>query len=189
MGVFRAKGVVVLFDGWRRLGGDATDESPKAKKRGKKAAAEAEPADDDAGALPLLTVGDALDLLALEAKQHTTKPPPRFTQAGLIKRLEHDGIGRPSTYATIMRTILERGYVAERKRLLHATELGLAVCDFLVRNFAGNFIDLDYTARLEADLDRVAAGQADWQRVVTVAAEAVLVLAQRAGLRGDPLHG
>ncbi len=185
MGVFQAKGKVVLFDGWRKLGGDATEEL-RAKKRTKK---DEQPADDDefAGELPLLTPGDALDLQDLAALERTTKPPPRYTQAALIKKLEKDGIGRPSTYANIMRTILERGYVSEEKRKLHATSLGLAVTDFLVQHYAGNFIELDYTARLEAALDRIASGGEDWQRLVTAASRAVLALAQRAGLRGDPL--
>jgi DNA topoisomerase-1 len=87
-----------------------------------------------------------------------------------------------------MRTILDRGYVEERKRKLHATELGIELTIFLVRHFTGNFIDLGYTARLEADLDRIACGQADWQRIVTEASLAVLALAQAAGLRSNPLQ-
>ena len=113
--------------------------------------------------------------------------PPRYTQASLIKKLEHDGIGRPSTCAAILRTVLIRGYVEDRKRKLHATPLGLEVTDFLVRHYSGNFVDLGYTAKLEADLDRVARGEADWQVVVTDASFAVLALAKRAGLWGDPL--
>jgi DNA topoisomerase-1 len=185
MGVFQAKGKVVLFDGWRRLtGGDETEEAKK-KGRGKAKA------DDDefAGELPLLTPGDDVELRELEAQSRTTKPPARYTQASLIKKLEHDGIGRPSTYAAIMRTILERGYVGEKARKLFATALGLEVTDFLVRQYAGSFIDLGYTARLENDLDRIAQGQVEWQQVVTEASHAVLALAQRAGLRGNPLGG
>jgi DNA topoisomerase-1 len=187
MGVFQAKGKVVLFDGWRRLAGDdATEEAKAKRKRGK--AGDGEEEDDETEAdLPLLEPGQTLTLLELDARQRATKPPPRFTQAALIKKLEHDGIGRPSTYANIMRTILTRGYVEEKKRKLHATSLGLSVTDFLVRYFTGNFIDLGYTARLEDDLDRIARGEADWQRVVTEASFAVLALARQAGLRGDPL--
>ncbi len=199
MGVFQAKGKVVLFDGWRRLtGDDATEERKVARRAAKakdgaaakpKAAAKAGADDEDefAGELPMLAPGDALDLLALDAQARTTKPPPRYTQASLIKKLEHDGIGRPSTYANIMRTILERLYVGEKQRKLHATALGLAVTDFLVQHFSGNFIDLGYTARLEGDLDRIARGETGWERVVTEASHAVLALAQRAGLRGNPL--
>ncbi len=184
MGVFQAKGKVVLFDGWRKLtGSDETDEVVK-KARGK---AKRDDDDEYAGELPLLTPGDTVDLKDLEALNRTTKPPPRYTQASLIKKLEKEGIGRPSTYAAIMRTILERGYVGEKLRKLFATELGMAVTDFLVRHYGGNFIDLGFTARLEEDLDRIARGEASWQKVVTEAAHSVLALAQRAGLRGNPL--
>jgi DNA topoisomerase-1 len=185
MGVFQAKGKVVLFDGWRKLtGGDETEEAGKKKGRGK---AKSDDDDEFAGELPLLSPGEALDLKHLEASQRVTKPPARYTQASLIKKLEHAGIGRPSTYAAIMRVILERGYVSEKQRKLFATDLGLSVTDFLVRHYAGNFIDLGYTARLENDLDRIARGEAAWERVVTDAAQAVLGLAQQAGLRGNPL--
>jgi DNA topoisomerase-1 len=186
MGVFQAKGKVVQFDGWRRLTGeDATDEA--APKRGGRKKAAVGDEEEFSGELPMLMVGDALILRELEALSRTTKPPARFTQASLIKRLDHDGIGRPSTHAAIMRTILDRGYVEERKRKLHATELGIKLTIFLIRHFTGNFIDLGYTARLEGDLDRIACGQADWQRIVTEASLAVLALAQAAGLRGNPL--
>jgi DNA topoisomerase-1 len=184
MGVFQAKGKVTLFDGWRKLAGeDATEE---AKRKGRQ---DGEDSSDDDGAeeLPMLNPGDPLRLLEVSALKRATKPPPRFTQAALIKRLEHDGIGRPSTYAAILRVVLERGYVKEEKRKLHATPLGLSVTDFLVRHYAGNFIDLDYTARLEDDLDRIARGDADWEKVVTEASFAVIALARRAGLWYDPL--
>ncbi|MBA3939285.1 MAG: type I DNA topoisomerase [Planctomycetes bacterium] len=191
MGVFQAKGKVVLFDGWRRLTSDDATEERAVRKRKAKAGAPAKPGGDEedefAGELPMLQPGDALNLLELDAQARTTKPPSRYTQASLIKKLEHDGIGRPSTYAAIMRTIIERAYVAEKQRKLHATELGLAVTDFLVRHFSGNFIDLGYTARLEGDLDRIARGETGWERVVTEASHAVLAMAQRAGLRGNPL--
>ncbi|MBI4423730.1 MAG: DNA topoisomerase I, partial [Elusimicrobia bacterium] len=186
MGVFQARGKVTRFDGWRRLAGeDATDES---KARRRKEDGEPEEDEDASEPLPVLEPGDALELRDLGALKRSTKPPPRYTQAALIKRLEHDGIGRPSTYAAILRTILVRGYVEEAKRKLHATPLGLAVTDFLVRHYAGNFVDLDYTARLEEALDRIARGEADWERVVTEASFAVLALAKRAGLWGNPLE-
>jgi len=184
MGVFQAKGKVLLFDGWRRLAGeDATEE---AKKKGKKDGDEPEDEDSD-GELPMLNPGDALSLLDLLALKRSTKPPPRYTQASLIKKLEAEGIGRPSTYAAIMRVILERGYVKEEKRKLHATPLGLSASDFLVRHYTGNFIDMDYTARLEDDLDKIARGEASWEKVVTEASFAVIALARRAGLWYDPL--
>ena len=185
MGVFQAKGKVLLFDGWRRLAGeDATEES---KKKGRKDGAEPEEDDEGDGELPMLNHGDPLTLLDIAALKRSTKPPPRYTQASLIKKLEAEGIGRPSTYAAIMRVILERGYVKEEKRKLHATPLGLSASDFLVRNYTGNFIDMDYTARLEDDLDKIARGEASWEKVVTEASFAVIALARRAGLWYDPL--
>lgn len=185
MGVFQAKGKVLLFDGWRRLAGeDATEES---RKKGKKDGAEPEEDDESDGELPMLNPGDPLTLLDIAALKRSTKPPPRYTQASLIKKLEAEGIGRPSTYAAIMRVILERGYVKEEKRKLHATPLGLSASDFLVRNYTGNFIDMDYTARLEDDLDKIARGEASWEKVVTEASFAVIALARRAGLWYDPL--
>lgn len=181
-GVFQAKGKVLLFDGWRRLSGeDATEE---AKKKGKKEGDEDEESD---GELPMLDPGDPLSLLGLDALKRSTKPPPRYTQASLIKKLEAEGIGRPSTYAAIMRVILERGYVKEEKRKLHATPLGVSASDFLVRHYTGNFIDMDYTRRLEDDLDKIARGEASWEKVVTEASFAVIALARGAGLWYDPL--
>jgi DNA topoisomerase I len=184
MGIFQAKGKVVLFDGWRKLtGSDETDE-PAKKGRGK---TKKDDDDEFVGELPMLSPGDVVDLKDLEALSRATKPPPRYTQASLIKKLEKEGIGRPSTYAAIMRTILERFYVGEKQRKLFATELGMAVTDFLVRHYGGNFIDLGFTARLEADLDRIARGETAWEKIVTDASHGVLALAQRAGLRGNPL--
>ncbi|MDE2492028.1 MAG: type I DNA topoisomerase [Elusimicrobia bacterium] len=181
MGIFQAKGKVPLFDGWRKLTGeDATEET---KKKGKKD----EDDEDEAGELPLLNPGDDLNLLDLAALKRSTKPPPRYTQASLIKKLEAEGIGRPSTYAAIMKVLLLRGYVKEEKRKLLATPLGLSVVDFLIRHYAGNFIDVDYTARLEDDLDRISRGEADWEKVVTDASFAVIKLARGAGLWYDPL--
>lgn len=179
MGIFQAKGVVVLFDGWRKLTADATEER-KAKKR-KKKGDDAEDEDDENVALPLLDPGQDLDLLGLDAIKRTTRPPPRFTQASLIKRLEKEGIGRPSTYAAIMGTLLARTYVVDEKRKLLATPLGLTVNDFLIKRYAGNFIELDYTRRMEAELDRIAAGDAPWEPAVTDAARGVMALARQAG--------
>jgi DNA topoisomerase-1 len=185
MGVFQAKGVVVLFDGWRRLTADATEERRRRPKRGRKAkdGDEGEADDDEDGevALPLLDPGQDLSLLGLEAKQKTTRPPPRFTQASLIKRLEKEGIGRPSTYAAIMGTLLARTYVVDEKRKLHATPLGLTVNDFLCKRYAGNFIELDFTRRMEDELDRIARGEAAWEPAVTAAARGVMGLARAAG--------
>ncbi len=183
MGVFQAKGKVTLFDGWRKLAGD--DATEELKKKGKKD--EGSDDDESEGELPMLDAGDALNLLDIAALKRSSKPPPRFTQASLIKRLEAEGVGRPSTYAATMRVILERGYVKEDGRKLRATDLGRAVTDFLVRHYTGNFIDTDYTARLEDALDKIARGEASWEKVVTEASFAVVELARGAGLWYDPL--
>jgi DNA topoisomerase-1 len=200
MGVFQAKGVVVEFDGWRTLGADATDEAAQGKKR-KRGRPKKTTAGDDAGnantddddgagvVLPMLEPGQDLRLVDLGAVKRTTRPPARFTQASLIKRLEREGIGRPSTYANILRTILDRGYVGEAKRMLHGTDLGLALTDYLTRKYAGNFIELDFTRRMEDALDQVARGEQPWEPLVTRSAQHLLKLAQAAGLRGDPLTG
>ena len=184
-GIFQAKGKVTLFDGWRKLTGEDATEETKKKKGAKDA--EGDEDDDESGELPMLNPGDPLNLLDLAALKRSTKPPSRYTQASLIKKLEAEGIGRPSTYAAIMKVILERGYVKEEKRKLHATTLGLQVTDFLVRHYTGNFIDMDYTARLEEDLDKISRGEADWEKVVTDASFAVIKLARGAGLWYDPL--
>ena len=129
MGVFQAKGKVTLFDGWRKLAGeDATEEAKRKGKKGAEDEAEDEASDSE---LPMLDAGDELDLLELAALKRATKPPARYTQASLIKKLEHEEIGRPSTYAAIMRVILERGYVKEEKRKLSSTPLELCD-DFLI---------------------------------------------------------
>ncbi len=183
MGIFQAKGVVVLFDGWRKLTADATEEQKKRRKKGEDSEA------DESVALPLLDPGHDLVLLELDAAKRTTRPPARFTQASLIKRLEKEGIGRPSTYAAIMGTLLARTYVEDLKRMLHATDLGLTVNAFLTKRYAGNFIELDYTRRMEEELDRIARGEAAWEPAVTTAAKGVLTLARLAGLGGPSPGG
>jgi DNA topoisomerase-1 len=104
--------------------------------------------DKKSSALPKLEKGDALKLVGLEAEQNFTKPPPRFTEATLIKMLEQNGIGRPSTYAPILATIQEREYVHKTAGAFQPTELGFVVTDMLVENF-GNIINVEYTAQME----------------------------------------
>ncbi|MGH3132347.1 MAG: type I DNA topoisomerase [Gaiellaceae bacterium] len=117
-----------------------------------------EPSDDDEERrLPQLTVGQDVTLVALEPDGHATSPPPRYTEPTLVKALEDRGIGRPSTYAAILSTILERGYVFKKGTALVPTFLAFAVVNLLERHF-GQLVDFDFTARLEDDLDRIAAG-------------------------------
>ncbi len=115
--------------------------------------------------LPALSTGDALRLLGLSPEQHFTEPPPRYTEASLVKALEENGIGRPSTYAPTMSTIQDRGYVTRDGRYLKPVDLGAVVNDLLVDHFP-TFVDVGFTAQMETELDDVAAGERQWQPVV-----------------------
>ncbi len=115
--------------------------------------------------LPPLKKGELLELRDFDPQQHFTKPPPRFTEASLIKELEVQGIGRPSTYATILSNLQDRDYVVKEKATLWPTEMGLVVSDLLVENFP-KVMDLQFTANMETDLDRVAEGQASWLQIL-----------------------
>lgn len=111
--------------------------------------------------IPALKTGDALDLITLLPEQHFTQPPPSYTDASLIKTLEEYGVGRPSTYASILTTIQHRGYVTREKRRFAPTETGFLVNDLLVEYFP-DVINVDFTARMESELDAVAEGELDW---------------------------
>jgi DNA topoisomerase-1 len=146
--LFRASGRELLFDGFLKVY-EVRDKKPT----------------DEAGAadqtLPPLKNGEPLVLHGLYPEQHFTKPPPHFTEASLIKELEKQGVGRPSTYAAIVRTILQRGYVERQKKSLLATGLGFVVCDFLVAQFPDLFA-VGFTAQMEDDLDSIARGERGW---------------------------
>jgi DNA topoisomerase I len=116
--------------------------------------------------LPMLTEGAALEMQELTPKQHFTQPPPRFSEASLVKELEENGIGRPSTYATILSTIREKGYVELIKGYFHPSELGFIVNDLLVASFPDIF-GVEFTARLEDNLDRVETADIDAIQVLT----------------------
>ena len=115
--------------------------------------------------LPQLAAGDALLMRQLFPEQHFTEPPPRYTDASLVKALEEKGIGRPSTYAPTMSTIQDRGYVGKEGRNLKPTDLGIVVNDLLVEHFP-HFVDAGFTANMEEELDEVASGEREWQPVV-----------------------
>ncbi|MGR2766878.1 type I DNA topoisomerase [Photobacterium ganghwense] len=115
--------------------------------------------------LPMVSVGDTLKLESLEPKQHFTKPPARFTEAALVKELEKRGIGRPSTYASIISTIQDRGYVRVDQRRFYAEKMGEIVSDRLSESFA-DLMDYDFTARMEGNLDKIAEGEANWKKVL-----------------------
>lgn len=121
--------------------------------------------DEDRKPLPALAQGEPLDLLELLPEQHFTEPPPRYSEATLVKAMEERGIGRPSTYAPTLATIQERGYVERIEKRLHPTELGMLVNDLLVAHFGG-VVDVDFTANMEEELDDVAQGRRPWAPVV-----------------------
>ena len=146
---FGASGTVITFRGFLAAYEEGRDEEP------------ADGADDERR-LPPLKPGDSVDARALEAQGHSTTPPARYTEATLVKALEDRGIGRPSTYASILGTIVDRGYVFKKGTALVPTFLAFAVTQLLEQHF-GRLVDYDFTARLEDDLDRIAAG--DEQRV------------------------
>ncbi|MDE3077844.1 MAG: type I DNA topoisomerase, partial [Chloroflexota bacterium] len=146
--LFRASGSVVVFAGFTALYSEGRDES-----------------EEKEGRLPVLAAADRLDLLKLLPEQHFTQPPPRYTEATLIKMLEELGIGRPSTYAPTLATIQERRYVEKVQKQLKPTELGLAVNGLLVDQFP-NIVDPKFTSNLEEELDDVASGERPWVPVV-----------------------
>ncbi|MBX7212468.1 MAG: type I DNA topoisomerase [Thermoflexales bacterium] len=152
---FRATGSVIKFAGFLRVYEEGRDEGDTA-------------GDDEEGRdrrLPSVEVGEVLDLRRLLPEQHFTAPPPRYTEASLVKALEEYGIGRPSTYATIMGTIQSRAYVTREGKQLRPTELGFQVNDLLVGNFA-RYIDVGFTAHVEEELDDIESGTRAWQPVL-----------------------
>lgn len=115
--------------------------------------------------LPALTVGEKLAHVKNDPQQHFTQPPARYTEASLVKTLEEKGIGRPSTYASIIETITARNYVYREKKSFYTTEVGELVNDLLVQNF-GDIINVNFTARLESDLDLIEEGEREWKEVI-----------------------
>ncbi len=152
--VFRATGNVMKFPGFTAAYEEATEkeENNKVDNILKK---------DEDRQLPELFEKDVLSLLKLDPKQHFTQPPPRYSESSLVKELEEKGIGRPSTYASILSTIQDRGYAERQKGRFVPTPLGFSVNDFLVEGFPG-IMDEEFTARMESDLDRVEEGEVHW---------------------------
>jgi len=154
----RATGQTVVFDGFLRVYHE--DHDPDA---GTAEAPEADSGDDTAEArLPELTDGDPLTKRRVQKRDHQTKPPPRYTEASLVKKLEELGIGRPSTYAPTLSTITEREYVDLDQKRFTPTELGMSVSDFLAKHFP-EYVDYRFTANMEADLDEIAEGRREWK--------------------------
>ncbi|ABB13842.1 type I DNA topoisomerase [Carboxydothermus hydrogenoformans] len=147
--LFRATGSILRFPGFTKIYQVEEEEGEKEEKE----------------KLPALMEGQSLTLLKLEPKQHFTEPPPRYTEATLIKALEEKGIGRPSTYAPILETILKRGYVEKDKKQLKPTELGRIVVDLLKEHFP-DIIDVEFTAEMEEKLDQIEEGEKNWIEVL-----------------------
>ena len=164
--LFRASGSRVRFAGFLSVYVEGRDENGRDQRNGNKNGSDDDASYDDLeNWLPALTAGELLDLLELLANQHFTQPPPRYTEASLVKALEENGIGRPSTYAPTMTTIQSRSYVEQRERRLYPTELGIAVIDRLVEHFPDIF-DVGYTAKMEEALDEIADEHRDWVEVL-----------------------
>ena len=144
--IFRANGSVVTFPGFLAAYEEITDEK--------------EEVDDDSKRLPAMAVGDSMKVTNYSCEGHETKPPARYTEPTLVKKLEELGIGRPSTFASIMSTIQDRGYVAKRGRALVPTFLAFSVTGLLEQHF-GKLVDYEFTASMEEDLDRIANGDED----------------------------
>jgi DNA topoisomerase-1 len=147
--LFRATGSVPKFDGFLKVyaeGKDQKDEDDEELKH----------------KLPAVTEGETLKFKAISPEQHFTEPPPRFTEATLVKELEADGVGRPSTYASILSTIQEREYVNKEGGKFVPTELGMVVTDLLLESF-NDLFDVSYTARMEQELDEIEEGKMDWR--------------------------
>ncbi len=152
--VLRANGQVMKFAGYTKVYEVAETDDAKA-----------EAADAADKLLPPVEVGDAITLESVRPEQHFTQPPPRFSEASLVKELEERGIGRPSTYAAIMSTIVDRGYVEKKEARFWPTELGILVNGLLVVSFP-EIVSSDFTAKMEADLDHVEDGREDWRRLL-----------------------
>jgi len=145
---FRATGQTITFDGYLRVYQEGRDEGDAKKE---------DDFDDGEGLLPPLHKGDVLNLEELKPEQHFTKPPPRYTEASLVKKLEEEGIGRPSTYAPTISTVIQRGYVVKEGSQLVPQDIAFMVTDLLSEHFS-NIVDLEFTAKMEQNLDDIAEG-------------------------------
>ncbi len=145
--LFKAKGSVLTFDGYMKVYSDNAKEEKDTK-------------------LPLLEVGEELALLELLSEQKFTQPPSRYTEASLIKEMEENGIGRPSTYATIVNTLTEKKYVTKEKTSLLPTDLGELITYSIMDTYFKKLVDIGFTAEMENRLDEVGEGEMSWQEVV-----------------------
>lgn len=148
----RSSASKVLFDGFSRVYTEGRDDAPDED-------------EEASGGLPPLAEGQVTDVDDVTPTQHFTEPPPRYTEATLVKALEEHGIGRPSTYAATISTIIDRGYVTVKEKRLHPEQVARIVTDLLVGHF-GEFVDVGFTARMEERLDEIANGNQSWVPVV-----------------------
>lgn len=146
--IFKANGYTVKFDGFTRLYTDSSETD-----------------EENGGALPKLTEGEKLTVNELGGNQHFTQPPPRYNEASLIKALEENGIGRPSTYAPTISTILDRHYVELDQKQLKPTPLGDTITVVLEDHFK-HIVDVKFTAKMESDLDKIEEGKEEWVDVL-----------------------
>src|ERR1051325_10685557 len=146
----RATGTVIKFDGFLTLYQEGHDENGE---------------DDESRRLPEMSAGEPLAKRAIAADQHFTEPPPRYSEASLVKRMEELGIGRPSTYAAILQVLKDRGYVRIDKKRLVPEDKGRVVVAFL-ESFFSRYVEYDFTANLEDKLDEISAGNIDWRAVL-----------------------
>lgn len=159
--LFRVKGTVPKFPGWQAAYGQVAEEKPETEKD-----KDEDDAESPSGVLPPLAEGDRLELKALRPEQKFTQPPPRFTEATLVKELEENGIGRPSTYASIIGVLQDRDYANKVEGKFKPTALGLIITDLLIKSF-DDILDVEYTRSLEEDLDRIEQGKADYKGTLT----------------------
>ncbi len=147
----RATGQVVKFDGFLAVYQEGRDDDPE---------------DEDSKRLPVINEGEALKREGLNVSQHFTEPPPRFSEASLVKRMEELGIGRPSTYASIIQVLKDRGYVKLEKKRLYGEDKGRVVVAFL-ENYFARYVEFDFTADLEEKLDLISNNEISWKQVLT----------------------
>jgi len=147
---FRASGQVVLFDGFLKLYQESRDDDGD---------------DEDKNKLPAMKANDPLEKRSIAAEQHFTEPPPRFSEASLVKRMEELGIGRPSTYASTLAVLRDRDYIRIEKKRIHAEDKGMLVTGFL-ESFFSKYVEYDFTAALEEDLDRISNSEIGWKEVL-----------------------
>ncbi len=151
--VFRANGSTIVDPGFMAVYQESADETRKAAE------------DEEQRMLPPLKEGEDVDLVRIRPEQHFTEPPPRYTEASLVKTLEEHGIGRPSTYASIISTLQDREYVTLDKRRFRPTDVGRIVNKFLTEHFT-RYVDYDFTAHLEDELDEISRGEREWVPVM-----------------------